>query len=190
MLIVLLAQVSDAFCTDPNCLDCGPANGDCVSCQNGLFPSSFQCLPCEHEIIPCNPVGAGTWTCECSLPESTSVGGSCPGDCENCPNTGSCMVGPYRKFIDSSDTLQDCSENCVSCIDEVTCTRCDKPYILIDGFCTVEGYSDCSDNFCKGCTPGYQRVGDNCAKIGAPCASNCNLCYNEFKCFECKDGFT
>ena len=191
MFVAFLAQASVNACQDPNCQTCVITDGveTCLTCLNGLFPSGFQCVPCEHDIIECEPCGQNSWTCQCYSPLSTSECGSCPGDCEKCNNLSKCLVVPFGSYLDSFGTVQQCFENCLSCTNEVSCNKCKENYELIDGFCWFKGYKDCSNNVCKDCEEGYQRLNGNCAKIGAQCANDCNACYDEYSCFECKEGF-
>ena len=85
-------------------------------------------------------------------------------NCQLCPDDiNYCISAKDGYYIKDGNVLK-CGDNCQKCTDEITCTKCNSYYSLIDGLCADYG------NVCK-------------AKF-----QNCNYCIGD-KCIECNIGY-
>lgn len=68
-----------------------------------------------------------------------------------------------------------CSEGCLSCDNEESCTQCDDELVLLNGFCEYNcgyyNYLDADDRTCKSCI------------------SHCWECENATECIVCDTGY-
>lgn len=160
----------------------------CSSCQNGIFESvSRRCISvCPSQQYP-SVISSSLMCLNCS-----SVCAECTGspvNCAQCPNNtylinNTCLaVCPDTYFADSQVGICfGCISPCLSCSDEVTCTRCSDSYL----FAAASGQclSVCPDGYYNVTNP---NVGQS-KYVCSTCLPECLTCNSATSCLMCKNG--
>ncbi|KAL4503914.1 hypothetical protein ABPG72_022544 [Tetrahymena utriculariae] len=174
----------------------------CISCADGYFLSSTQCLPCQ---APCqNCVDSANKCSSCKYPtdykfvasnnqcqmicDSTCKTCSEPNNpikCLDCPDGSYLINGECKKCTSLCGNCQTSPSKCLSCIS--------SDYTLNSSSNTCEPICDtqcklCSSpkdaSKCTSCLDGFYLDGGSCKKCSSPC-SNC--IDNDQKCTQCID---
>ncbi|XP_052764637.1 cell death abnormality protein 1-like isoform X2 [Mya arenaria] len=164
---------------------CEQYSGNCKACYHGFFGPQCvdQCINCRDSI--CNQAG------ECTSCFEGKFGLFCNNTCSY-----DCVDNTCNQMDGSCHHLVQCPKNCVTCKDNVTCTKCENSFY---GFlCTFECSSTCKGGNCElesgrcgNCESAY--YGNFCEKT---CSESCahskteSLCDSIGKCNNgCIDGF-
>ena len=134
-------------CSSP-CATCFSSNtyNGCYSCEKGYFmnqtftfptPYGGQCSECKKKLDHC--VECST---ECIDDDLDSY--------ETCHNfkCTKCEAGYFATEENGAAKCSPCPENCSSCSDSKTCTRCKPGYMLNGTKCEIQN-DICQDNYCQ-----------------------------------------
>jgi hypothetical protein len=142
------AYSENGKCFDCNnsCMTCtGSSSTECLSCKSGTFLFESECLDeCETGYF------ANSDTNECE--ECSAECLECMGDadqCTSCVNSDGYLVISLTAsteyfycwescddgeiYDETSQTCEECAENCLECEDSITCGKCQDGYYLLDG---------------------------------------------------------
>ena len=131
-------------------MNCRTTNDNCKcdACHDEYYLENYQCLKCDDN---------------CKTYSDTNT------------NSISCNIGYY---LSSSNSCEECPNNCKECVNENACTSCKDNYFLYNNKC-YECKLNCKtpiDNCrCVICNDGYYFKNYQCLK----CDSNCKTCLNK-----------
>ncbi|KAE8301266.1 High cysteine membrane protein Group 3 [Giardia duodenalis] len=143
-----------------NCGGCSLASDDpakvvCTRCSDSTEPGEDGA--CPRALPPATPEGCAVQGCQACLKDSATTCDACfeplimKEDKTKC--FGSCLaLGPG--YYNASGACARCAENCLSCVDGTSCSRCADGYYL-----EVSG-SDSSTGACRPCAAGCSTCND------------------------------
>ncbi|KAL4449882.1 hypothetical protein ABPG74_015001 [Tetrahymena malaccensis] len=165
------------------------ATNKCESCDS-------KCKTCQDSADKCTSCNSGTYLnvdqCETSCPDSTfkndhtNTCDDCNEQCLTCsgPSTSNCLSCkegtyldksqntcvskcPTKQFGDSStNTCQNCIENCDQCSDNKVCSKCSAGFFLLNNNscvsqCPTKFFNDSSNQQCTSCSQNCQTCFDS-----------------------------
>ncbi|XP_073526785.1 proprotein convertase subtilisin/kexin type 5 isoform X1 [Phyllobates terribilis] len=148
------------MCTENNeCLMCARDylhNGRCYKkCPEGFFGQGQGCTECDEDCRTCEKTT--DYCLSCHAPKVLQQ--------------ATCMITCPAKFTDINGICKHCPFDCMSCVDEETCTACLPYYFLHEDKCLSscpDGYYE-EDDSCVSCH-------SMCAKCSGPDRDDCEKC--------------
>lgn len=203
-------------CDAENCQEC--SSSMCNNCMDGysLDSESGECNSCGDNCLQCGANVCNRCATDYEVQDGVCVlSGDCGDNCDTCQRGGQCKIceAGYYVGAGTNGKCVSCIDNCDSCRDGSSCTTCADgyDYDADEGGCVPEGeclgnVCDCRETTNSGCTceedEETAKLGccnkdcglcsDLCTDYaGEPCSdfANCEYCFGQSFCMECKDGF-
>ena len=178
-------------CED-NCLSCSNKS-NCLKCNSNTYLFNNDCIEeCPKYTYPVISDENEYKVKKCIFCNDNEKCVKCdylnPNICKLCSSgilykgkcIDSCPSGTY--YISSTNTCDNCVENCLKCNNEYECSQCLEKFVLHEGLCNLTT-----------CPSGYISVlnNNNKSKECIQCTGNCNSCLeaDTSHCSTCMDGF-
>ena len=203
-------------CTIENCEMCN--GGTCNNCLDGFsLQTDGTCKSCGANCLQCGQTQCNRCASGYEIKDGACglAGADCGTNCAVCQRGGQCKICSAGFYVGAGTNGKcvACIANCGSCRDGQSCTTCKDGYAYdIDEFQCL-GAGDCLADVCdcrsstnNGCTcledESKAKLGccnDDCGKCSDHCVdyknepctafANCEYCYGQTYCMECKTGF-
>ena len=174
------------------CISCSQVKENCSECE--VVSGEVKCTNCFYDNFLVNG------SCISSCDYNTCL--NCVYDYDNYKYIcGQCKNNYYLNLIDGIKYCEMCPVGCETCLNNMTCTKCEKGYKLVNGmcefYCNIGESTYCNDcdytqkYKCKECYSGYfLPAGEsyNCFYCGSNCASCEGQAYNP-TCTQCNYGY-
>ena len=162
----------------------------CDSCINGYFLLSKNCYQCNYNCKTTKNDKCKCETCNDGYYLSKYQCLECDISCKTCSvSANNCLTCNEGFYLGSSNSCEECSQNCKECENSTVCSKCIDNYFLHFNECyqCMINCKTSTDNCkCNSCDEGYFLSNFQCLE----CDTNCKTCSDSANnCLTCKEGY-